>query len=453
VISEGFFDQLAGIVGEGHVLRDPDLLASYVGDWTGRFSGSTPAVVRPGSVDEVAEVVGLCAAERVPLVPQGGNTGLVGGSVPLGGEIVVSVLRLDHLGSVEEEAGQITAGAGVTVGAVQRAAKAYGWAYGVDLASRDSATVGGTIATNAGGLHVLRYGATRAQLLGVEAVLGTGAVISHLGGLRKDNTGYDLAGLLCGSEGTLGIVTAATLRLVPQANERVVALLAFETSDSAIAAGLALPRLVPSLSAAELCLGSGIQLVCDALGLPPPFPQPHEAYVLVEAAATYDPAPELETAVSSLAGVADVAVAPDDLRGAALWRYREAHTEVINTLGAPHKLDVALPARGLARFVGEVSSTVAHVDRGAATWLFGHVGDGAVHVNVTGVAPDDDRVDVAVLELVTSLGGSISAEHGIGSAKRQWLARTRSQAEIEAFRALKRAWDPAGICNPGVLLP
>jgi FAD/FMN-containing dehydrogenase len=205
------------IVGREHVLTDPEIVASFVVDWTGRFRGRTDAVVRPGSVSEVAAIVAVCRDRRIALTLQGGNTGLVGGAVPLSGEIVLSLTRLSSLGELDAVAGQVTVGCGVTVGALQRAAAAAGWAYGVDLASRDSATVGGTIATNAGGLRVLRYGDTRAQLLGVEAVLGDGSVISHLGGLWKDNTGYDLAGLLCGSEGTLGVVTAARLALFPPA--------------------------------------------------------------------------------------------------------------------------------------------------------------------------------------------------------------------------------------------
>jgi FAD/FMN-containing dehydrogenase len=208
------------------------------------------------------------------------------------------------------------------------------------------------------------------------------------------------------------------------------------------------------VEALELVLDDGLGLVCAALGLARPFPSAHPAYLLVEAAGTSSPLDELSSAVGELAGVADVAVATDSVRRAELWRFREGMTEAVNTLGAPHKLDVTLPGDGMAPFLAEVPAAVAAAGRGdARTWLFGHVGDGNVHVNVTGVAPGDEVVDGAVLELVASLGGSISAEHGIGRAKRRWLHLGRSPAEIDAFRALKRALDPSGILNPGVLLP
>jgi FAD/FMN-containing dehydrogenase len=441
------------VVGPSHVLTDPEVTDSFAVDWTGRFVGAAPAVVRPGSTAEVAEIVARCRRHGLALVPQGGNTGLVGGGVPLHGEVVLSLRRLDQTGEVDQNAGQVTAGAGVPVGVVQEAAAAAGWAYGVDLASRDSATVGGTVATNAGGLRMLRYGDTRAQVLGVEAVLGTGEVVSHLGGLVKDNTGYHLPSLLCGSEGTLAVVTAARLRLVPAAPFRVVALLAFGDSGAAVTAAGVLRRQLASLSAAELMLDPGVALVCQVTGRPLPFESPHAAYLLVEAAAGTDPTVELSDAVSSLPGVEDVAVGTDPSRIAALWRYREAHPEVVNGLGAPHKLDVTLPVGALAEFVNRAPSVVASVAPGAGTWLWGHVGDGNVHVNVTGLSPEDERVDDAVLRAVAAVGGSISAEHGIGTAKRAWLGLGRTEAEISAFRAIKAALDPDAVLNPHVMLP
>ncbi len=429
------------------------MTASYAVDWTGRFRGAAPVVVRPGSTEEVAEVVARCRQHGLALVPQGGNTGLVGGGVPLQGEVVLSLRRLDRVGEVDAVAGQVSAGAGAPVAEVQRAATDAGWAYGVDLASRDSATVGGGVATNAGGLRVLRYGDTRAQLLGVEAVLGTGAVVSHLGGLVKDNTGYHLPSLLCGSEGTLAVVTVARVRLVPPAPCRVAALLGFADAAAAVEAAGLLRRWVAALSAAELMLGPGMDLVCRRAHLPVPFASPRPAYLFVEASASVDPLDELSSAVASLAGVLDVAVATDAPRVAALWRYREAHPEAVNALGPPHKLDVTLPAFALASFVARAPQVVSTVAPEARTWLWGHVGDGNVHVNVTGVAPDDDRVDEAVLREAAAAGGSISAEHGIGTAKRQWLGLVRSASELTAFRAIKRALDPDGVLNPQVLLP
>lgn len=443
---------LEDLVGAEHVITDPERLVGHERDWTGRFQGETPAVVRPADTAEVAAVLAACTEAGVAVVPQGGNTGLVGGSVPRDGEVVVHLGRLDRL-EVDAGAGRVVAGAGVTIGRVQEVAAEAGWAYGVDLAARDSATVGGTVATNAGGLHVMRHGSTRSQVLGVEAVLADGRVLSHLGGLVKDNTGYHLAGLLCGSEGTLAVVTAACLRLVPALPQRTVALAGFADATAAVRAAGRWRRAASDLVAEELFFADGVALVCERLGLPAPLGGGFAAYLLVEAAAADDPTGRLADVVGSDPEVGDVAVATDDAGAARLWRYREAHTEAINALGPPHKLDVTLPESALAGFVGEVRDAVARLAPDARTWLFGHVGDGNVHVNVTGLAPDDDRVDAVVLELVASLGGSISAEHGIGVAKRDWLHLNRSAEELAAFRAIKAALDPTGTLNPGVLLP
>jgi FAD/FMN-containing dehydrogenase len=350
---------------------------------------------------------------------------------------------------VDALAGQLTAGAGVTIGHVQAAAAVAGWTYGVDLGSRDSATVGGTVATNAGGIHMIRYGDTRAQVVGVEAVLGTGAVVSHLGGLVKDNTGYHLPGLLCGSEGTLAVITAARLRLVPALTDRTVAVAAFPSVAAAVRATARYRRSLATLEACELFL----ELVCSVTGLRSPFTRAHAAYLLIEVADRSDPTEGLAAVTASLEEVSDVVVATDPSRRAELWRFREGHTEAVNSLGPPHKLDVTLPAGEMAVFMDGVPSVVDAVAPGASTWLFGHVGDGNIHVNVTGVDPDDDRVDAAVFGLVAQLGGSISAEHGIGTAKREFLHLSRTSAEIDAFRSIKGALDPDGILNPNVLLP
>ena len=444
--------RLREVVGT-QVIEDPEMVASYTTDWTRRFEGSTAAVVRPSSTDEVAGVVAACRELGVALVPQGGNTGLVGGGVPLHHEVVLSLQRLNTLQPVDTLAGQVTAGAGVAISALQRTAADAGWAYGVDLGSRDSATVGGTVATNAGGTKVLRYGDTRAQVLGVEAVLGTGSVISHLGGLVKDNTGYNLPGLICGSEGTLAVVTAARLRLVAPMPHRTVAVLAFSTVARALEASGVLRRSLPALESCELFLLSGLELVCSVTGLRSPFSRPHPVYLLVEAADRSDPTETLAEATGSLEDVIEVVVATEPSRRAELWRCREGHTEAINTLGPPHKLDVTLPFGSLAEFIARVPEAVQAIVPGARTWMYGHAGDGNVHVNVSDLAPDDERVDEAVLRMVGDFGGSISAEHGIGTAKRQWLSLSRSPSEIAAFRAIKRALDPDGVLNPHVLLP
>jgi len=443
--------ELQSIVGPRHVVTDTARTQTFVADWTGRFSGSTPAVVRPGTVEEVAAVVEWCRANAVPLVPQGGNTGLVGGSVPLHGEIVLSLTRLDAVRDLDDISGQVTAGAGTTIAALQTAARAVGWDYGVDWGARDSATVGGSIATNAGGSRVIRYGDTRAQVLGIEAVLGDGSIISHLDGLVKDNTGYHMPSLLCGSEGTLGVVTAARLRLVPLLTERVVALLAFDDVDGALAACSALRRSVSTLESAELFFDDGLELVCATFGLGRPLTAKAAAYLLVECADRVDPTESLGAMVESV-GPNDAAVASEAGRRADLWRYREAHTEAINLVGRPHKLDVTLPAEAMRAFIEAVRTRVQGVVPSATVWVFGHAADGNLHVNVTGVEPGDERVDEAVLTLVAELRGSISAEHGIGTAKKRWLPLNRSAAELAAMRAIKHALDPDAILNPNVLL-
>jgi FAD/FMN-containing dehydrogenase len=290
-------------------------------------------------------------------------------------------------------------------------------------------------------------------VLGVEAVFADGRVIRHLDGLEKDNTGYDLAGLLCGSEGTLAVVTAARLRLVPRPTHVVVALLAYDDVERALDGVGDLRRAVDALRAVELFLQDGLDLVCERLGLPRPFPARHHAFVLVEAAGRTDPTADLAAAIDALPGVADVAVAADDRAARDLWRYREGHTEAINQLGAPHKLDVTLPSDQLAGFVTDVGAQVVAASPHATVWLFGHAADGNVHVNVTGVAPDDEGITDTVLTLVAQRHGSISAEHGIGTAKRKWLTLVRSAAEIDAFRAIKSALDPEHVLNPHVMLP
>jgi FAD/FMN-containing dehydrogenase len=449
---------LTDVVGPNHVLTDPELTASFETDWTGRFAGRAAAVVRPGSTEEVAAVMAALSDAGRPVVPQGGNTGLVGGGVPLHGEVVLSLRRLSAIDEVDVAAGQVTAGAGATLAALDAAAAGAGLAFGVDLAARDSATVGGMAATNADGLRMLRYGGMRAQTAGVEAVLADGRVVSHLGGLAKDNTGYDLAGLLAGSEGTLAVITRLRLRLVARLEHRTTGLLAFADAESALEALVGLRRRLPgSLEAVELFLADGVALVCGHLGLAPPFGRLDPVYLLVEVAGAHDPTEELAEAVTGGVGerALDGAVESEPAGRARLWRYREAHTEAINAAGVPVKLDVTLPFGELAGFLTAVCGAVDGAAFGARCVLFGHAGDGNVHVNVLGAGEGGRAaaVEDAVLRLVARLGGSISAEHGIGTAKRPWLHLNRSPNEIDAFRAIKGALDPAGILNPHVLLP
>jgi FAD/FMN-containing dehydrogenase len=444
---------LRAAVGAEHVLTDDDLTRSYETDWTGRFSGRASAVVRPGSTAEVVAVVRACGAAGAPLVVQGGNTGLVGGSIPSGGEVLVSLTRLTEVGDIDVAAAQVTAGAGVTLGTLQSYARVHGLDVGVDLAARDTATLGGMVATNAGGIRVLRYGSMRAQLVGAEAVLADGSVVSRLGGLAKDNTGYDLVSLLCGSEGTLGILTKLRLRLVPQLRARAVALLALP--DTAAAVGL-LPALrtgLPDLVAAELFLADGLALVRAHGRLPAPFPAEHPAYLLLECAAVADPTDQLVDVVGGLGEVLDATVANDAAGQRALWAYREQHTEAINAAGIPVKLDVTVPLGALSLLVARLPAVVRSVTPAARLVLFGHVNEGNLHVNVLGADDRAEAVTDVVLRLVSELAGSISSEHGIGRAKVPWLGLSRSATEIAAMQAVKDALDPRGLLNPGVLLP
>jgi FAD/FMN-containing dehydrogenase len=452
-VSDSLAARLATIVGTGNVFADADRRATYETDWTRRFSGPARLVARPGSTAEVAAVLGACADAGAAVVPQGGNTGLVGGSVPRGGEVVLSTLRLTSIESLDAAAGEVTVGAGLTVAALNEAAAAHGLRFGVDLASRDSATLGGMAATNAGGINVVRYGMMRAQVLGMEAALPDGGIVSRLFGVGRDNTGYDLPNLFVGSEGTLAVVSKLRLRLVPMLPQRAVVLLAFDTLGAAIETALRARREVEALTAAECFFAEGLDLVCRHAGIPAPFTGRWPYYILLEAAARTDQSMALAGAVADAPGVRDSALATDARDRTRLWAYRDRHTEAINAEGVPHKLDVAIPLARLDEFAKEVRAVVLDLSPAAQVVLFGHIAEGNLHVNILGFAPDDERPDEAVLRLVASMGGSISAEHGIGVAKARWLELTRPPADIAAMRAVKAALDPRGIMNPGVLFP
>jgi FAD/FMN-containing dehydrogenase len=451
--------RLASVVGAAHVLVDADVVAGYTTDWTRRFSGPAVLVVRPGTTSEVAGVLRTCLGARVPVVVQGGNTGLVGASVPppAGASpppVVLSTTRLDRIGPVDEASCQLTAGAGATLAAVQAAARAADLAFPVDLPSRDSATIGGMAATNAGGVHVLRHGPMRNQVLGTEAVLADGSVLAHLAGLLKDNTGYDWPQLLIGSEGTLGVITAVRLRLVPRHPERAVALVGVESTAAAVELAAEMRRLSDGLSAAEVFYDDGLDLVCRHGGFDPPLRTRRPVYLLLEAVGRRSVVDQLAAALAE-ADVDDAATAlsGDEAGVARLWAYRERHSEAVSRIGVPHKLDVTVPVSALADFERAVRGLVAEGWPGSTLVLFGHVADGNLHVNVVGPPPEDESVDGAVLELVASFGGSISAEHGVGRAKTPWLGLSRTPAELATMRVMKDALDPAGILNPGVLLP
>ncbi len=353
---------LRGVLGDAHVLSDPDVRSGYETDWTGRYSGTARCVARPGSTEEVVAVMTVCSAAGAAVVPQGGNTGLVGASVPRNGEVVVSTRRLATVEAVDVDHGEVVVGAGATLGALRDAARAAGWDVGVDLASRDSATVGGMVATNAGGEHVLRYGPMRRQLLGVEVVLADGRVVGKVPALRKDNTGYDWAGVLSGSEGTLGIVTRAHLALVPALPERVVALVGLDDLAAALRVAGLLQRRLVSLLALEAFFADGLELVCRHAGLAPPFADDWPAYLLVESAdraGSDGGAAELAELLARCDDVCATAVATDAAGRSRLWAYRDRHTEAINAEGVPHKLDVTLPYARLVDFASSVRGRIA----------------------------------------------------------------------------------------------
>jgi FAD/FMN-containing dehydrogenase len=444
-------ETLAEVVGERHVAVDPEVRAGYEVDWTRRFRGEAALVVRPGSPDEVAEVLRRCAEAGAPVVPQGGNTGLVGGAVPLGGEVLLSLARLTEIEDVDTTAGHVVAAAGVTLAALRAAAREHDLAFGVDLAPREQATVGGLVATNAGGPRVLRHGTMAAQLVGVEAVLADGSVLRRMDAVEKDVTGYDLPRLLCGSEGTLAVITRARLRLVAAPRRRAAALVAFDAIADAVAAAGRWRRELPSVEALEVVFDNGLVRVCTQRRVPRPFARPYALYVLVECTAQDDELLALAAAIDDTPGVRDATIADDTAGRERLWLLREGVPEALGAAGIVHKLDVAVPPAALADFAARVQERVRALAPAAETFLIGHLAEGNLHVNVLGLAPDDDRVDEAVLELVAALGGSIGAEHGIGQAKARFLHLTRSDEDIAAMRRVKHAFDPDWRLNPGKL--
>jgi FAD/FMN-containing dehydrogenase len=439
---------LGGIVGASHVLTG-DAAAGFAVDWTGRFRGETSAVVRPTTTEQVAAILKLCADAGQPVVPQGGNTGLVGGGVPLHGEVVLSTTRLNRREAVDREAAQVTAGAGATLQQVADADPDLD--LGIQIASRESATVGGAIATNAGGVRVLRYGPMRAQLRGIEAVLSDGTVVSHLAGLVKDNTGYDYPSLLAGSEGTLAVVTRARLRLVPRVRDAVTVVVGLGGLDEVHALARQAVQDVPGLMSAEFFTQAGLGILAEHAGLTPPLPTAHPAYLLLEAGGR-NALDDLAALIGEHSiGGRDAVVGEDAADRRRLWAYRERHPEAAGFLGTPIKLDVSVPAGNWVCLATEAAKLITATDPGAKVVIFGHVADGNVHVNIVPDAPADGRHEDALLTFVADLGGSISAEHGIGALKAKWLSLARTEGEQALFRRIRAALDPSGILNPHVL--
>lgn len=450
--ASGLSEDLVRIVGASHVLVDADAVIGYSTDWTGRHHGRVDAVVRPATPAEVAAVLAVCSGRGVAVIAQGGNTGLVGGGVAgrreIGTVVILSMARLQRLDPVDDVSGMVTAGAGVTLAGLHSHVRGTGWRYPVDFGARDRATVGGMIATNAGGARAARFGSTRARLAGIEAVFADGSVVGQLDRPSKDNTGYDLAGLLCGSEGTLGVVTAATMSLVSTPRHRSTALVWMTGLGESVALGVELRRSVGSVEAVEFMDGACLGVLADAGHRVPPHAR---SALLVEAGADVDPTDVLARAIEGQAGVSSVSVATDDRFAAELWELRDAIAEVIRRIGLPVKLDVAVPLRRLTEVLDRLPSLVEAVEPDARLFRFGHCGDGNIHINIIG-ARDDRRLIDVVLQLVVGAGGTISAEHGVGADKTGLLELVRSPAELEAFAAIKFALDPVGLLNPGVIV-
>jgi FAD/FMN-containing dehydrogenase len=443
-------DRLTEVVGAGHVLVAPEDRAGYEVDWTGRFRGEALAAVRPASTDEVVGVTQACARAGVSIVPQGGNTGLVGGAVPPPGAVVISLRRLASIQDLDGGTGQLTAGAGATIAMVSRRAIEAGWAFGVDFAARDSATVGGAIATNAGGIRVVRHGPMGSQVVGIEAVLSDGRVIRRLPGQLKEVVGYDLARLLAGSEGTLAIITRARLRLVRPVGTRSLAWVAVRGLDEAVALAARLRREVAGLEALELIGEAALELAAARRGVERPVEHLGPA-VLVEAGGEDPATGSLTSVLADAPEVLDAVVVDDEAGRRRLWEIRESISEAVGAVGVPHKLDVVVPHHRLAEFGQRVEPLAREVDPAARVVTWGHLAEGNLHVNVLGLAAADERVDDAILRLVLDLGGSIGAEHGIGRAKARWLPLARDATDVAAMRAIKSALDPAWLLNPGVL--
>lgn len=444
--------ELRAVLRDGAVVVDPDLFERYARDVMGRFTGVPTGVVRPADAHEVAVVLRFCDERRVPVVPQGGNTGLVGGAIPRGGEVVLSLERLSRVREVDRAARTVVAEAGATLAAVSERARAAGFELPIDFAARGSATIGGMVATDAGGALTMRHGTMRDLVAGLQVVLAGGSVVDHLERPPKDSTGFDVTRLMCGSEGTLGVVTAARLKLVPAPRHRTVALLATASLEDAVAVAASL-HAAECVEAVDFFLREGLDLVRNHAGLPAPFPDEHPVFLVVSCAGDGDAGAELAAALERCDGTRDAVVAESARQRDSLWSYRELHNEAVNAAGVPHKLDVAVAPGRVPELLARVEEWLRAERPRARGVYYGHLGDGNVHVNVLGASRDDDRLDDAILRIVAGMGGSISAEHGVGQAKNRWLELSRPPEEIAAMRAIKDALDPNGILNPGKLLP
>jgi FAD/FMN-containing dehydrogenase len=453
----GLREDLKALLGPGNCITEKDVIAGYCTDWTRRYCGPATAVVRPASADQVAGVLALAAEHGAAVIPQGGNTGLVGGSVPRSAppegrpQVVLSLQAMTGLEEIDSAGRRLVAGAGMTLSAAAGAAGRVGLHPGIDLAARDSATLGGMVSTNAGGLSVCRYGAMRDRLAGLEAVLPDGSVIRRLSGLAKDSVGWEPSSLFAGSEGTLAIITKVVVALEPVSPERLTALFCFATLQGAIEFGHRARRELSFLESLELTTKDGMELVSRELGLPSP-PGTRDggvAWITLELAGRGELMRELAPLVEA-SGVIASGFGEDARTRSALWAYRERQPEAVSRRGVAHKLDVAVPAHLVLSFLEELPRRLEGFSP-LEVYLWGHLAEANMHVNLIGPEREDERADEAVLDLVLELGGSISAEHGVGVAKARYLTRAREPGNLALMATVKRALDPERLLNPGVL--
>lgn len=462
--------RLSDIVGVAHALTDPDLKRPYLVEWRDKYVGRSPLVLRPGTVEEVSRILALANQERVAVVPQGGNTGLVGGQIPFesGTEIVLSLGRLKQVRHVDLVGRTMTVEAGLTLAEVRSEADRAGCLFPLSLPSEGSCQIGGNLATNAGGAGVLAYGNTRDLVLGLEVVLADGRIWNGLKALKKDNTGYDLRNLFVGSEGTLGVITAAVLKLFPRPAEIATAMAAVASlSDALKVLGRMQSQFGSALTAFEFIPEIAMDFVTrHVAGVRRPFSTRPPWNVLIDLSASTangEIGARLEDALAAAFEeglVLDATVARSGQQARDLWRVREEISDAQKFEGGSIKHDVSVPIRLIPEFVGRADTIVEQLIPGARPVPFGHFGDGNVHYNISQPLGMDkgaflakwEELSCAVHGVVVDLGGSISAEHGIGRMKRGDLERFKSAVELDLMRGVKAAFDPNGILNPGKVL-
>ena len=463
--SPAVLDDLKAALGDGGWTQDPEVVAPFLTEWRNRWSGNTPLLLTPRSTAEVARAVSICAREGLAITPQGGGTGLVGGQIPFG-EVLLSLKKMRAVRDVTPLDDAMTVEAGLTLLEAQQAATAAGRCFPLSLAAEGSATIGGVISTNAGGTQVLRYGMMRDLVLGIEAVLPNGQVFHGLKRLRKDNTGYDLKQLLIGAEGTLGVVTAATLKLFPIMRSRAVAIVALDTAAASVELlARAKAETGGGVEAFELMKRLGMELVLKNIpDTREPLDTTPDWYVLIEIASGAPGGAEAQ--MQALLEVAfeeglitDAAIAQNDAQRAAFWRLREEHSAALKPEGGGWKHDVSVPISRIADFIDEASAAVERFHPGARISVFGHVGDGNLHYDILPGLGQDIPAFIGrwkegsqvVHDVVARYDGSISAEHGLGRLKTEEVKRYKSPLEIETMAAIRRALDPDRIMNPAVL--